>query len=47
MGSYHPALKLYESIHEKHPQDRECLRYLITICKEMKMNQYEVYEQKL
>eukprot|EP00397_Hematodinium_sp_SG-2012_P008683 GEMP01008749.1.p1 GENE.GEMP01008749.1~~GEMP01008749.1.p1 ORF type:complete len:815 (+),score=195.88 GEMP01008749.1:33-2477(+) len=36
MGVYRPALKLYQEIHKQHPRDVECLRYLITICKEMK-----------
>merc|ERR1711953_1185162 len=36
MGAYPAALKLYEEIHKSHPNDIECVRYLITICKEMK-----------
>lgn len=35
MGAYAAALKLYEDIHRWHPNDIECVRYLITICKEM------------
>ncbi|CAD7927124.1 unnamed protein product [Amoebophrya sp. A120] len=46
MGSYHPALKLYEDIHRTHPNDKECLRYLITICKEMKQP-WEKYQNHL
>merc|ERR1712084_211189 len=37
MGAYPQALKLYEDIHRSHPNDIECVRYLITICKEMKL----------
>ena len=37
MGAYPAALKLYEDIHRSHPNDIECVRYLITICKEMKL----------
>jgi len=46
MGAYQAALKLYEEIHKKHPNDIECVRYLITICKEMKLP-YENYAQHL
>jgi len=42
MGAYPAALKLYEEIHHSHPNDIECVRYLITICKEMKIK-YEHY----
>ena len=34
MGAYPAALKLYEDIHKSHPNDIECVRYLITICKD-------------
>lgn len=49
MGSYHPALKLYEEIHRTYPNDKECLRYLITICKEMKQphDKYQTHLKKL
>lgn len=40
------ALKLYEEIHRAHPTDKECLRYLITICKEMKLP-FEKYDDHL
>merc|ERR1712125_232714 len=46
MSAYPQALKLYEEIHHAHPNDIECVRYLITICKEMKQN-YEHYAQHL
>mmetsp|Transcript_132977 Transcript_132977/g.384527 ORF Transcript_132977/g.384527 Transcript_132977/m.384527 type:complete len:839 (-) Transcript_132977:46-2562(-) len=46
MGSYPQALRLYEEIHKSHPNDIECVRYLITICKEMKQN-YEHYAAQL
>merc|ERR1711966_39454 len=46
MGAYPAALKLYEEIHHSHPNDIECVRYLITICKEMKLP-YENYAQHL
>jgi intraflagellar transport protein 88 len=49
MGAYPAALKLYEEIHHSHPNDIECVRYLITICKEMKQkyDHYAVHLRKL
>merc|ERR1719188_2277663 len=49
MGAYPQALKLYEDIHHSHPNDIECVRYLITICKEMKQkyDHYAVHLRKL
>eukprot|EP00929_Paragymnodinium_shiwhaense_P016836 TRINITY_DN12548_c0_g1_i1.p1 TRINITY_DN12548_c0_g1~~TRINITY_DN12548_c0_g1_i1.p1 ORF type:complete len:618 (+),score=194.81 TRINITY_DN12548_c0_g1_i1:188-1855(+) len=46
MGAYPQALSLYEEIHRSHPNDIECVRYLITICKEMKQP-YEHYATHL
>mmetsp|Transcript_22507 Transcript_22507/g.49711 ORF Transcript_22507/g.49711 Transcript_22507/m.49711 type:complete len:830 (-) Transcript_22507:36-2525(-) len=46
MGAYPQALKLYEEIHTSHPNDIECVRYLITICKEMKLK-YDHYAAHL
>lgn len=46
MGAYPAALKLYEDVHRTHPNDIECVRYLITICKEMKQP-YEHYATHL
>jgi len=46
MGVYRPALRLYQEIHKQHPRDVECLRYLITICKEMK-EPHDEYAQRL
>jgi len=49
MGSYPQALKMYEDIHRSHPNDIECVRYLITICKEMKQpyDHYAAHLRKL
>merc|ERR1719324_1832891 len=49
MGASAMALKLYEEIHHAHPNDIECVRYLITICKEMKQKyeHYAVHLRKL
>jgi intraflagellar transport protein 88 len=46
MGASAMALKLYEEIHHAHPNDIECVRYLITICKEMKQK-YDHYASHL
>jgi len=46
MGAYPAALKLYEEVHRSHPNDIECVRYLITISKEMKQS-YEHYAAHL
>jgi intraflagellar transport protein 88 len=46
MGASAMALKLYEEIHHAHPNDIECVRYLITICKEMKQK-YDHYAAHL
>lgn len=49
MSAYPQALKLYEEIHKSHPNDIECVRYLITICKEMKQkyDHYALHLRKL
>lgn len=33
MHNYQKALELYEQIHTEHPDNLECLRYLVAICK--------------
>eukprot|EP00762_Andalucia_godoyi_P000571 ANDGO_05212.mRNA.1 UDP-N-acetylglucosamine--peptide N-acetylglucosaminyltransferase len=35
IGSYQPAKKLYEDIHKQHPENAECLRYLVHICNDL------------
>jgi intraflagellar transport protein 88 len=46
MGSYQKALQLYEEIHHDYPENLECLRYLVAICKDLGQR-YDVYQQKL
>jgi len=46
MGAHAKALELYEDIHKKNPNDIECVRYLITICKDMNLK-YEHYAAHL
>ncbi|EGB07919.1 hypothetical protein AURANDRAFT_10223, partial [Aureococcus anophagefferens] len=35
MGNYQRALELYEKVHAEHPENVECLRYLVAICKDL------------
>ncbi len=46
LGSYQKALELYEEIHKEYPQNLECLRYLVAICKELGMP-YDGHELQL
>jgi tetratricopeptide (TPR) repeat protein len=46
LGSYQKALELYENIHKEYPQNLECLRYLVAICKELGMP-YDEHERIL
>jgi tetratricopeptide (TPR) repeat protein len=49
MGNLPQALSMYETVHKLFPYDQECLRYLITICKELdvKHTHYDVALRKL
>eukprot|EP00742_Colponemidia_sp_Colp-10_P004661 GILJ01004972.1.p1 GENE.GILJ01004972.1~~GILJ01004972.1.p1 ORF type:complete len:820 (-),score=178.34 GILJ01004972.1:195-2654(-) len=46
MGSYQQAFKLYQDINKNHPDNIECLRYMVTICKELGLK-YEAYATQL
>jgi intraflagellar transport protein 88 len=35
MSLFNDALKVYEEIHSEHPDNLECLRYLVQIRKEL------------
>jgi intraflagellar transport protein 88 len=35
MGNYQKALELYEIIHQEYPENVECLKYLVAICKDL------------
>eukprot|EP00002_Diphylleia_rotans_P013538 TRINITY_DN2644_c0_g3_i2.p1 TRINITY_DN2644_c0_g3~~TRINITY_DN2644_c0_g3_i2.p1 ORF type:complete len:700 (+),score=174.56 TRINITY_DN2644_c0_g3_i2:744-2843(+) len=37
MGSYQQALETYQQIHEKFPENIECLKYLMAICNDLGM----------
>ncbi|RHY07859.1 hypothetical protein DYB25_000943 [Aphanomyces astaci] len=46
MGAYQKALVLYEQIHVDYPDNLECLRYLVAICKDLGQK-YEHHQQAL
>ncbi|KAG5187580.1 intraflagellar transport particle protein [Tribonema minus] len=46
MGAFQRALDLYERIHAEHPDNLECLRYLVAMCKDLG-RPYEQYQAKL
>ena len=45
-SSYQKALALYQKIHADAPDNLECLRYLVAICKDLS-HPYEKYQLKL
>ena len=46
MGQYQEALELYERIHADYPENLECLRYLVAICKDLG-HKYDHYQASL
>ncbi|CAM9370847.1 unnamed protein product, partial [Heterosigma akashiwo] len=46
MNNLNKALELYEKIHHEYPDNLECLRYLVAICKDLG-RPYDQYEGKL
>jgi len=46
MNSFQQALKLYQEINTEYPENMECLRYLVLICKDLGIN-YEQYSIQL
>ena len=46
MGNYQRALELYEKVHAEHPENVECLRYLVAICKDLG-HPHDQYQAKL
>jgi intraflagellar transport protein 88 len=46
MGSYQKSLKLYEDIYQEYPENIECLRFLVQICKELGLK-YDNYAAQL
>ena len=37
VGAYQQALEIYEAIHQKFPENVECLKYLVHLCDDLKM----------
>lgn len=46
MGNFPKALELYEAIHKQYPDNLECLRYLVAICKDLN-RKFDHYEAKM
>merc|ERR1740130_1245034 len=46
MGNYQKALELYEDIYREYPENLECLRYLVAICKDLGMK-YDHFQRAL
>jgi len=46
MGILQKALKLYEDINNEHPDNIECLRFLVQLCKDMSLP-YDNYAGRL
>jgi intraflagellar transport protein 88 len=49
MNAYQQALKLYQEINTQYPENIECLRYLVMICKDLglKYDNYSIQLKKL
>ena len=48
VGNFHQALDKYRQTHEKFPESREVLKYLIRLCTDMNMEKdLEEYNRKL
>lgn len=45
MNLFQQALDMYENIHRDHPDNIECLRYLVTICKDLGKKEYVEYSK--
>ncbi len=46
MNAYQQALKLYQEVNTQYPDNVDCLRYLVMLCKDLGLN-YEVYAAQL
>jgi intraflagellar transport protein 88 len=48
IGAYQQALKIYQAIHKDHPENIECLNYLVRLCRDLGMkDQIQEYAVKL
>ena len=46
IGNFQKELKIYESIYQEYPENIECLRFLVLLCKDMGL-EYEEYARQL
>ncbi|XP_068184612.1 intraflagellar transport protein 88 homolog isoform X3 [Antennarius striatus] len=46
-GNYQRALDTYKDIHQKFPENVECLRFLVRLCSEMGLEDVQEYSNKL
>ncbi|KAJ3260309.1 Intraflagellar transport protein 88 [Boothiomyces macroporosus] len=46
-GNYQAAFETYKNIHDKFPENTECLRFLVKICTDLGMKDVDEYKTKL
>ncbi|XP_072899793.1 intraflagellar transport protein 88 homolog isoform X1 [Hemitrygon akajei] len=46
-GNYQKALETYKDIHQKFPENIECLRFLVRLCTDMGLNEVQEYATRL
>jgi intraflagellar transport protein 88 len=46
-GNYQQALETYKAIHQKFPENVECLKFLVRICTDLGLKDVQEYAQKL
>ena len=46
IGNFQKALKIYEAIYQEYPDNLECLRFLVLLCKDMGLD-FEEYAKEL
>lgn len=46
IGNFQKALKIYQAIYQEYPDNIECLRFLVLLCKDMGLD-YEEYAKEL
>lgn len=47
LGNYQQALETYRNIHNKFPENVECLKFLVRICTDLGLKDVQEYAQKL
>ena len=46
-GNFQKALELYKQIHRKFPTNVECLKFLVQLCRDLRMSDEKEYARKL